>query len=567
VTDAQSHQVVPVATAGRAREYLHRIRLSTDPQIPEGRGLAGTALRTGQHIVCNDLTLDPRTTPWRTALREAGLRSAANFPLRRNGSVVGLLMLSSSESGFFDQELAELLLEMSANISFALDAMDRETQRRQAEERLTFLAQFDVLTGLPNRAVFRDRLSQAVARARRNGTLVALMFFDLDRFKQINDTLGHGTGDRVLQVVAARLKEQMREVDTISRLGGDEFTLIAEGGGDPERFAALAEKVRHLLSVPLDVDGRQIFISTSIGVTIYPRDGEDVDELVKNADIAMYRAKHNGRNTVLFYTTELARSNDDRLGLEAELRQALRRGDLALYYQPTVAIAGGGIIGAEALLRWHSARGLLAAGDFIQIAEESGLILELGAMVLNGACEQAARWRSKRYMLPQLTINLSARQFAQKDLPHAVATALRASELPPECFALEITESMILHQGEGVMDTLKQLADLGVRVAIDDFGTSYSSFAYLQRLPVQTIKIDRSFVRDIATNPDNIAMVKAVVAMAHSLEIRVVAEGVETEQQRALLEALGCDAYQGNLFSRPVPADEFERLLREHPPG
>jgi len=565
--EPQSQEVRPVATAGRAHRYLHGVRVSTDPAVPEGRGLAGTALRTGQHIVCNDYTLDPRTMPWRAALREAGLRSLANFPLRRNGSVVGLLLLSSSELGFFDQELVELLLEMSANISFALDAMDRETQRRQAEERLTFLAQFDVLTGLPNRAVFRDRLSQAVARARRNGTLVALMFFDLDRFKQINDTLGHATGDRVLQVVAGRLKEQLREVDTISRLGGDEFTLIAEGADGPERFVALAEKVRHLLSIPLEVDGRQISISTSIGVTVYPRDSEDVDELVKNADIAMYRAKESGRNTSLFYTTEMARRNDDRLGVEAELRQALRREDLVIYYQPTVEIAGGRIIGAEALLRWHSARGLLTAGDFIPIAEESSLILELGTVVLSGACEQVALWRSQGSMLGQLTINLSARQFAQKDLPHAIATALRASGLPSECFAVEITESMILHQGEGVIQTMRRLAELGVRVVIDDFGTGYSSFAYLQRLPVQAVKIDSSFIRDIAVNADNVAMVKAVVAMAHSLEIRVIAEGVETEQQRGQLEVLRCDAYQGNLFSRPLPADEFQRLLRDYPPA
>jgi diguanylate cyclase (GGDEF)-like protein/PAS domain S-box-containing protein len=565
VPDSSTQLVRPLATAGRVRGYLADIRISTDPGSPEGRGLVGTALRTGQHIVCNDVTLDPRTSPWRVELRNANLRSMANFPLRRDGSVVGVLMLSSSEVGFFDQELVELLLEMSANISFALDAMDRETQRRQAEERLTFLAQFDVLTGLPNRAVFRDRLSQAVARARRNGTLVALMFFDLDRFKQINDTLGHGTGDRVLQVVAARLKEQLREVDTISRLGGDEFTLIAEGAGEPERFAALAEKVRHLLSTPLDVDGRQIFMSTSIGVTVYPRDSEDVDELLKNADIAMYRAKHGGRNTYLFYTPEMARRNDDRLGLEAELRQALRRNDVVIYYQPVVSIGSGKIIGVEALLRWHSARGLLTAGEFIPVAEESGLILELGALVLNGACEQVALWRSMGWRLPQLTVNLSARQFAQKDLPQAVATALQASGLPPECFALEVTESMILHQGDGVMDTMRRLAELGVGVAIDDFGTGYSSFAYLQRLPVQVLKIDHSFVHDLARNTGNAAMVRAVGAMARSLEICVVAEGVEHEEQLTVLRELECDAYQGNLFSRPLPAEQFQRLLCDYP--
>jgi diguanylate cyclase (GGDEF)-like protein/PAS domain S-box-containing protein len=560
-TDANTHVVRPLTSAGRAGHYLTSVRLSTDPNTPEGRGLVGTALRTGHHLVCNDVTLDPRTQPWREDLRRANLRSAANFPLRRDGVVVAVLMLASSEAGFFDQEMGQLLLEMTANISFALDAMVRETQRRQAEERLTFLAQFDVLTGLPNRAVFRDRLSQAIARARRNGTLVALMLFDLDRFKQINDTLGHAAGDRVLQVVAARLKEQLREVDTISRLGGDEFTLIAEDEGEAERFEALAEKVRQLLSVPLDVDGRQVSVSTSVGVTVYPRDGEDPDALMKNADIAMYRAKHSGRNNYLFYTAEMARRNNDRLGLASELRQAIRRDDLVIYYQPSVAIESGKIVGVEALLRWHSARGLLTAGEFIPVAEESGLILELGSLVLNGACAQIALWRSMGWMLPQLTINLSARQFAQKDLPQAIATALRASALPAECFALEITESMILHQGEGVMDTLRRLAESGVRVVIDDFGTGYSSFAYLQRLPVHSLKIDRSFVRDVADDEDNATMVRAVVAMARTLDIRVVAEGVETEEQRAVLAELGCDAYQGNLFSPPLPAEEFQRLL------
>lgn len=540
------------------------MRYTTDPSVPEGRGLVGTAMRTGQHIVCNDVTLDPRTAPWRKQLAQYQLRSAAMFPLRRNGAIVGVLVLASSEPGFFDQELVELLLEMSANISFALDAMERETQRRQAEERLTFLAQFDVLTGLPNRAVFRDRLTQAVARARRNGTLMALMLFDLDRFKQINDTLGHGIGDRVLQVVAARLKEQLREVDTISRLGGDEFTLIAEGTTGADRFVALAEKVRQLLCVPLDVDGREIALSTSVGATVYPRDGDDLDELLRNADIAMYRAKHAGGNTFVFFTREMAQRNDDRLGLESQLRQALARNDTFVHYLPVVSIDGRSVLGVEALLRWDSAEGLVTAAQFVPVAEESGLIVELGALVLNRACAQVAQWQAQGLHVPQLTINVSPRQFAQKDFAQSIAAALQASGLPPGCLALEVTESMILHHGEVVIETMHELSALGVRVCVDDFGSGFSSFAHLQRLGVQAVKIDQSFVRDIERNADNAATVRAVVAMARALEIGVVAEGVETDAQRVALERLGCDAAQGFWFSRPLPAEAMHDLLREY---
>jgi diguanylate cyclase (GGDEF)-like protein/PAS domain S-box-containing protein len=553
-----------VASAGRARDLLEGVRYTTDPSVPEGRGLIGTAMRTGQHIVCNDVTLDPRTAPWRKQLAQYQLRSAAMFPLRRNGAVVGLLVLSSSEPGFFDQELVELLLEMSANISFALDAMERETQRRQAEERLTFLAQFDVLTGLPNRAVFRDRLTQAVARARRNGTMMALMLFDLDRFKQINDTMGHGIGDRVLQVVAARLKEQLREVDTISRLGGDEFTLIAEGTTGVDHFVALAEKVRQLLSVPLDVDSREIALSTSVGVTVYPRDGEDLDDLLRNADIAMYRAKHAGGNTFVFFTREMAQRNDDRLGLESQLRQALARNDIVVHYLPVVSIDGRSILGVEALLRWDSAEGLLTAAQFVPVAEESGLIVELGALALNRACAQVAQWQAQGLAVPQLTVNVSPRQFAQKDFAQSIAAALQASGLAPGCLALEVTESMILHHGEAVIETMHGLSAIGVRVCIDDFGTGFSSFAHLQRLGVQAVKIDQSFVRDIERSADNAATVRAVVAMARALEIGVVAEGVETDAQRAALEQLGCDAAQGFWFSRPLPAEAMHDLLREY---
>ena len=411
-------------------------------------------MRNGEHIVCDDFTLDPRTLLWRPHLLSAGLKSSANFPLRRHGIVVGGLLLCATETGFFDTALVDLLLEMAANISFALDAMDRETQRRQAEERLAFLAQYDVLTGLPNRSLFRDRLLHALARAKRSGALVGLMFFDLDRFKQINDTLGHATGDTVLQAVAARLREHLREVDTISRLGGDEFTLIVEGATDADHFIPVAEKIRSALASPITVDGHEIFVSTSIGVTVYPRDAEEVDELLKNADIAMYRAKRDGRDTYLFYAPEMAAQTHEHLYLEGELRHALERSEFVLCYQPTMEVSSGRIVGVEALIRWNSQRGMVPPGEFIPIAEETGIILDIGAWVLREACAQGVAWQAMGLPPMQLNVNLAARQFVQHDLLETVGGILRDTGLPPRFLELEITESTIMHQGEGVIDTL-----------------------------------------------------------------------------------------------------------------
>ncbi len=552
----------PVATAGRFHDYLNIVKISVDPGIPEGQGLTGTALRTGEHIVCDDFTLDPRTLLWRPHLLSAGLKSSANFPLRRHGIVVGGLLLCATETGFFDTALVDLLLEMAANISFALDAMDRETQRRQAEERLAFLAQYDVLTGLPNRSLFRDRLLHALARAKRSGALVGLMFFDLDRFKQINDTLGHATGDTVLQAVAARLREHLREVDTISRLGGDEFTLIVEGATDADHFIPVAEKIRSALASPITVDGHEIFVSTSIGVTVYPRDAEDVDELLKNADIAMYRAKRDGRDTYLFYAPEMAAQTHEHLYLEGELRHALERSEFVLYYQPTMEVSSGRIVGVEALIRWNSNAGWCLAGEFIPIAEETGIILDIGAWVLREACAQGVAWQAMGLPPMQLNVNLAARQFVQQDLLETVGRILRDTGLPPRFLELEITESTIMHQGEGVIDTLTRLNQLGVRIAIDDFGTGYSSLAYLKRFPVQDLKVDKSFVRDITSDPDDAAIVRAVIAMARSLGLRVIAEGVETELQLAFLRELKCDVFQGYLLSHPLPAAELEAFVR-----
>jgi diguanylate cyclase (GGDEF)-like protein/PAS domain S-box-containing protein len=560
--DPQSQWVRPIATAGIYREYIGTVRISADPDVPEGTGVTGTALRSGQPVICNDVSLDPRTLPWRSALLGRGLHALANIPLRRRGQVVGTLFLGSSVTDFFDDQLVQLLVEMGSNISFALDAMDKESQRREAEERLAQLAQYDVLTGLPNRSLFLDRLHQAMARARRSGAMIGLMFFDLDRFKQINDTLGHSTGDKVLQIVAARLKEHLREADTISRLGGDEFTLIVEGVPSGSRLITVAHKVREAVAAPMQVDGRQIFVTTSIGITVFPRDGTEVDELLKNADIAMYRAKQEGRNAHQFYREDMSLSTSDRLYVEAGLRQALGREELQLHYQPSVCVRSGRVLGMEALLRWNGPGGTGGPAAFVPVAEETGLIVDIGRWVLEAACAQAAAWQRNGLGPLLLSVNVSARQFLHRDLFDVVAGALERSGLAPGQLGLEITESMLMQRAAEVTDTLARLDELGVRLAIDDFGTGYSSLTYLKRFPVRDIKIDQSFIADIPADPDDVAIVRAIVAMARSLDIAVTAEGVETREQLGLIGELGCDTYQGYLFSRPLPAEVFEALVR-----
>ena len=518
--DPQSQWVRPAAAAGVYRDYIDTVRISVDPDIPEGTGpdRHGIAQRTA-----GDLQRRLARSA-HAALAQRPARHAACTPRptsRCAGAAKSSARCSCAHrwSDFFDEQLVNLLVEMASNISFALDAMDKEAQRREVEERLAQLAQYDVLTGLPNRSLFLDRLHQAMARARRSGAMIGLMFFDLDRFKQINDTLGHSTGDKVLQVVAMRLKEQLREVDTISRLGGDEFTLIVEGVPSSARLVTVAHKVREAVAAPMHIDGREIFVSTSIGITVFPRDGNEVDELLKNADIAMYRVKQEGRNGHQFYREDMSVSTTDRMYVEAGLRQALGREELQLHYQPSVCVRSGRILGMEALLRWNGPGGTTGPADFIPVAEETGLIVDIGRWVLEAACAQAAAWQRKGLGPLLLTVNVSARQFLHRDLFDVVAHALERSGLPPSQLGLEITESMLMQQAAEVTDTLTRLDELGVRLAIDDFGTGYSSLTYLKRFPVRGIKIDQSFIGNIPADPDDVAIVRAIVAMARSLEI------------------------------------------------
>ncbi len=431
------------------------------------------------------------------------------------------------------------------------------SERRDATGRIAALAQYDALTGLPNRILFRDRLSMAISRAKRNQALVGVVFLNLDRFARVNDTLGPAIGDRLLQEISLRLHENLREADTIGRLGGDEFTVIVEQAEEPLQLERVAEKIRAALSAPLIVDEEEIYLNASIGLSVYPRDSEDAEQLLNNADIAMYRAKSHGGNMHLFYSPEMASMSAQRLSMEAQLRRALDRNEFVLHYQPTFDARTCAIVGAEALVRWNSRNGLVLPAEFIPIAEETGLIFELGAWVMHTACAQSVRWQQQGLPPLRVAVNLSARQFTQTNLLDTISTVLSETRLPPEWLALEITESVLMHQHDFIADTLSRLSALGIRIAIDDFGTGYSSLAYLKRFRVQELKIDRSFVHGIPGDTDDVGIATAIVSMAKSLGLRLIAEGVETKAQLQFLRELGCDTIQGFLLGEPVPPDQF----------
>lgn len=440
------------------------------------------------------------------------------------------------------------------------------TQRMEIQERLQYLAHHDVLTELPNRALFMDRLSQTLARARWHRWPVAVLFLDLDRFKVVNDTLGHDVGDQALRTLGQRLAECVREGDTVARLGGDEFSIILEDIDSVDHIPAVAGKILEALSQPCVIGGREFFLGTSIGISVFPQDGDDASTLLKNADVAMYRAKQQGRNNYQFYTSDMNATAFERLAMETSLRHALEREEFVVHYQPQVDLRTGTLIGAEALIRWqHPELGLVSPAKFVPLLEETGLIGAVGEWVLRSACSQAQAWHEQGLPQLRIAVNLSARQLADARLVDTVCNVLAETRLAPELLELEITESAIMEHTQRTVDTLTRLRQLGISFAIDDFGTGYSSLSYLKRFPIDTIKIDQSFVRDITTDVDDAAIVTTILAMAHSLKRYAVAEGVETGEQLAFLRERGCDGMQGYLFSAALPAADFETLLRDPP--
>jgi diguanylate cyclase (GGDEF)-like protein len=435
------------------------------------------------------------------------------------------------------------------------------TVRRQTEEKLKIVATHDPLTALPNRTLLHERLSHALAKAQRHGRRLAVLLVDLDRFKHVNDTLGHEAGDTLLQAASRRFYDCLRETDTMARQGGDEFVVLMDELSDREPITRVSQRILDAMAEPFVIEGQEIHVTASVGISVYPDDGRT---LLRNADIALYRAKEKGKNNYQFYSAQIDNYSRERLALESGLRRALERGELRLHYQPKVDVAAGHICGMEALLRWqHPEMGLVAPDRFIPIAEESGLIGPIGAWVLKTACLQNREWQRQGVQRFPVAVNLSPRQFADESLLDDIKSALAQSGLEASDLELEITESMVMDDPEQAINILQRLKELGIRVAIDDFGTGYSSLAYLKRFPIDSVKVDRSFVEDIPEDVDSMAIAQAVIAMAHSLRLKVVAEGVESEAQLSFLRSEGCDEIQGHYFSEARAASEISGILRK----
>lgn len=668
---------------------LSAVPLAVDANVAAGRGPAATAIREARIVICNDVDAASDVL-WRERHHRDGIRSLAALPLMIGGQVIGIFMLRSSVAGYFNHDIAQLLQEMVAELSFALDRLhlegkhlealtalresderfrqlaenipqmfwlaepsletalyvspayetltglrtsgaqgrhenwltcvhedDRErivqarrdrtrlgtynvdyrirdasgsvrwvndrafpirdntgkvcrvagivsdiTEARAAQERLAHLAHYDQLTNLPNRSVFYERLTHGIVQASRNSWTLGVMFIDLDRFKTVNDTMGHSMGDALLRQVAARLLECVRGEDTVSRLSGDEFAIVLARLADVEDAGVVATKILERLKHPFTVQGVEVVASASVGITLYPADADSADLLMRNADVAMYNAKSRGRDNYRFFTAEMNSRALTKMKLESSLRGALEREEFLLHFQPKIRLDCGSICGFEALIRWQPASGpMVAPGDFIPVLEDTGLITAVGEWVVQEACAQISAWRSAGLAPVPIALNLSARQLRHPGFPEAVARMMAKHDVPGCLLEVEITESSLMDNPEEAQKTLAQLKALGVSLAIDDFGTGYSSLSYLKRYPFDTLKIDRSFVHDIPADADDATIARTVIALGHSLGLAVVAEGVETADQLAFLLENGCDHAQGFLFAKPMAAEASTRLL------
>jgi diguanylate cyclase (GGDEF)-like protein/PAS domain S-box-containing protein len=558
--DATSIEVAH--TAGVGKQQVRKVRMSVDESVAEGNGLVGIAYRTRLPCVSADYLADPRTVPWHHLAARIQLKSAAALPIVKEDRTVGVLHLSATERNAFDDETVELLTRMTDNIGFALLHLEHEAERERTEERIRYLATHDGLTGLPNRVLFSELLNVAIRTAQRHRQALAVMFIDLDRFKVINDSLGHEAGDALLKEMSLRLCAVLRASDIVGRLGGDVFVVLLPYIHTCHDAGAVARKLLGAAMEPLNIREHDCRVTASIGISLYPDHGDDEQTLMKNADTAMYLAKEQGKNTFEFYSHGAKTQSIERLALEAALRTALARNEFVLQYQAKLDLQTNRISGVEALLRWHHPEmGTVAPNQFIPLCEETGAIVPIGRWVLRTACAQNVEWQRQGLPPVSMAVNISARQFADPDLLNDIAAALRETGMAPELLELELTETMVMHDPARTVEILKQLKAMGIRIALDDFGVGYSSLAQIKGFPIDILKVDRSFIRNLPESTQDRAITEAIINMAKSLSLLVVAEGVETADQEVFLRGIACDASQGFYFSKPCAPEDFAALL------
>lgn len=526
---------------------------STRPDA-SGGGLIRRTYATGEVVWMSDVSQN-LSLERQALIQKAGLRGACAFPLVAGGVTLGVMEFFHRDAREPDQMLIAIGESIGSQIG-------QYIVRTQAEAAVRHVAMHDALTDLPNRVMFNHRLEQAVAQAQRHGRMLAVMFVDLDRFKIINDTLGHEAGDHLLREVAQRLTGELRLSDIVARLGGDEFVVLLDDVADVDAVGVVADKIVNSLTSAFRIADQDVHVSASVGIAAYPADAQDMRTLMKYADIAMYRAKEQGRNNFQFYSDQISVHSFERLTLEAQLRRALERDEFVLHYQPIVEAKTGAVVGMEALVRWQQTGGdLVEPAKFIPIAEETGLIVPIGLWVLQKACEQHRKWAELGMARVRVSVNLSPRQFVHRTLVEDIVSALESAGVGGECLELEITETTVMQNAPRTIELLGQLKAKGIRIAVDDFGTGYSSLAYLKRFPIDSLKIDRSFISELPGNASDAAIAQAIVSMAHNLDLTVIAEGVETAEQIQFLREHGCDELQGYYFNKPMPGPEATALL------
>lgn len=534
-------------------------------RLPVGRGIAGLVAFNGEPINLTDAQHDPRFSGSLFGYNPHSLLTVA--VKISDGTIIGVLQCLNKGSGNFEESDEEILSAFCDLAGLAIERTTFSLEQKRLSAQLIFQANHDALTGLPNRLMLEESLAKALAEANRKKHQVAVLFIDLDRFKMINDSLGHTVGDALLQQVAHRLRGGIRFTDIVARQGGDEFVIVLSVVKNLQSVSRIAECLLKALREPFIISGQELYISASIGISLYPTHGSTVTEILRHADNAMYKVKDQGKNNFQYFVQEMDASEQRRLWLMTQLHKALELGELLLYYQPQVEIETGRLVGAEALIRWnHRDLGLVSPGEFIPLAEETGLIIPIGGWVIEEACRQARDWQLKGLPPTRVSVNVSALQFSREDFIETVTAALDRSGLDPQWLELELTEGLLLGDTFSIAAKLRELKEIGVYLAIDDFGTGYSSLRYLQQLPIDTLKIDQSFVRTLGTpqeSPKTKALLKTIAMLGYNLDMRVIAEGVETNQQLSYLEEIGCQEIQGYLISRPLKVTEYENFIRQ----